>query len=115
MSRLPFPPRAVWPKLLPAFSVWSTILGVVSFVLSIIIIGIADLSWWAKAGIILGAIGVSIFGLPMLKMVGTIYQRVKQYDPLYDRPDNALSNIQQLQANLEKLVLNLKPAAGNYL
>jgi hypothetical protein len=84
MPRSSFPQRAVWPKLLPAFSYWSGVLGVLSFVISVIVIGVPDLSWWAKAGIILVVFVVAIFGFTILKIVSTIYQRVKQYDLLYD-------------------------------
>lgn len=110
MSRSSFPQRAVWPKLFPAFSYWSGVLGVLSFVISVIVIGVPYLSWWAKAAVILVVFVVAIFGLTILKIVSTIYQRVKQYDLLYDGLRFTVSDVQRLQANLEGFILNLKHA-----
>jgi hypothetical protein len=117
MLRSSFPQRAVWPRLLPGFSPWSGVVGVLSSVISVIVIGISDLNWWAKAGIIFILLVVPIIGYAILKRASIIWQRVKQYDLLYDELERTVdelertvSDIQQLQENLRLFIQNLRYA-----
>lgn len=110
MSKSSFPQRAVWPRLLPGFSPWSGVVGVLSSVISVIVIGISDLNWWAKAGIILILLVVPTIGYAVLKRASIIWQRVKQYDFLYDELEHTVSDIQQLQENLRLFIQNLRYA-----
>jgi hypothetical protein len=104
MPRLSFPQRAVWPRLLPGFSSWSGVVGVVLSAISLIVTGISDLDWWIRVGICLLAFVVPIPASAIWKYANIVWQRVKQYDLLYDGFENAASNNQQLQENFTLFV-----------
>ncbi len=107
MSRASLPQRAVWPKLLPEFSSWSGWVGVLSFIVSVILIGIPSLSWWAKVCIILIVLVIQIIFVVIWRKVSIILQRVKQYDFLYNSLELTTSDLQQLQENLKTFIQNL--------
>jgi len=86
------------------------VVGVLSSVISVIVIGISDLNWWAKAGIIFILLVVPIIGYAILKRASIIWQRIKQYDLLYDELERTVSDIQQLQENLRFFIQNLRYA-----
>ena len=111
MSRSSSPQRAIWPKLLPGFSSWLTLVGVLLSGISLILTGISDLNWWIKVGLCLVSFVVPIFAYVIWKYTNIIWQRVKQYDLLYDGLERTASNNQQLQENLT-LFLQILAYAG---
>ncbi len=100
MSRSSFPQRAVWPKLLPAFSSWVGIVGVVLSLISLILTGITDLNWWVKGILCLVAFALPIFLYAIWRYINILLQRVKQYSLLYNELEYAQWSDLQLQKNL---------------
>lgn len=99
MPRLSFPQRAVWSRALPGFSPWLGVVGVFLGGLSLILTGISNLNWWIKVGLLLVSLLVPILAYVIWKTASIIWQRVKQYDFLYDGLERTISNNQQLQEN----------------
>jgi hypothetical protein len=110
MSRSSFPKRAIWPKLLPEFSPWSGVVGVLLSGISLILTGISDLNWWIKVGLCLVSLVVPIVAYVIWKNANIIWQRVKQYDLLYDDLEHAVSDNRQLQENFTFFLKSLLSA-----
>lgn len=110
MSRSSFPQRAVWPKLLPGFSPWSGVVGVLLGGISLILTGISDLNWGIKVGLFLISLVVPILAYVIWNNANIIWQRVKQYDLLYDELELTASNNQQLQENFAFILQTLMSA-----
>ncbi len=106
-----FPPqRAVWPKLLPELSLWSTLVGMLLGGISLILTGVSDLNWWVKVGILLVSLLIPTFAYMIWTNVRVIWQRVMQYDLLYDGGERAAANNQQLQENFTLFLQTLTNA-----
>ena len=99
MSRSSFPQRAVWPRLLPGLSLWLGVVGVVLGGISLILTGNSDLNWWIKVGLLLISFVVPILAYVIWKCAIITWQRLKQYDLLYDGLERIALNNQQLQEN----------------
>ena len=99
MPRSPFPQRAVWSRVLPGLSPWLGVVGVFLGGISLTLTGISDLNWWVKVGLLLISLLVPILAYVIWKTASIIWQRVKQYDFLYDELERTTSNSQQLQEN----------------
>lgn len=99
MSGSSFPQRAVWPKLLPKFSLWLGVVGGLLGAASLILTGISDLSLWVKIGILLASLLIPIIIYAIWMNVSAIWRRVKQYNFLYDELERTTSYNQQLQGN----------------
>jgi hypothetical protein len=112
MSRSSFPQRAVRPKLLPGFSFWSAAVGVLLSGISLILTGNSDLNWWTKVGLCLISLVAPILVYVIWKNASVIWQRLKQYDLLYDELERTASNNQQLQENFTFILQTLISFAG---
>jgi hypothetical protein len=110
MSRSSFPQRAAWPKLLPGFSPWSGVVGLLLSGISLILTGISDLNWWIKVGICFVSFVVPLVIYAIWKVTNVIWQRVKQYDLLYEDLEHATSNNRQLQENFTLFLKTLMSA-----
>ena len=110
MPRSSFPQRAIWPRLLPGFSLWSGVVGVLLGGISLILTGISDLNWWVKVGILLILLVIPILANVIWKNASIIWQRVKQYDLLYDELERIALNNQQLQENFTSILQTLMTA-----
>jgi hypothetical protein len=71
---------------------------------------ITDLNWWIKVGLFLIALVVPILAYVIWKKVSIIWQRVKQYDFLYDELGHTASNNRQLQGNFTFFLQTLMSA-----
>jgi hypothetical protein len=111
MPRSSSPQRAVWPRLLPELSLWFGVVGVVLGGISLILTGNSDLNWWIKVGLLLISLVVPILAYVIWKCASIIWQRLKQYDLLYDGLERIALNNQQLQENFT-LFLQILVYAG---
>lgn len=103
-----FPKRAGWTKLLPGFSSWSAIVGLLLNVMSLILTGISGLTWWTNIAICLTLFVVSTLAYAVWKIANVTWQRVKQYNLLYDDLEELRSQYQQIQENSELLLKILR-------
>ena len=85
--------------MLPGLSPWLGVVGVFLGGISLTLTGISDLNWWVKVGLLLISLLVPILAYVIWKTASIIWQRVKQYDFLYDELERTTSNSQQLQEN----------------
>ena len=113
MPKLVVPKRAVWSRVLPEFAIWLGLVGALFGAISLISTGASNLSWWVKIGILFLAVLVPTFAYAIWNTTRIIWQRVKQYDFLYDGFELAISNNQQLQENFRHFLQILKYAGLN--
>jgi hypothetical protein len=97
--------------LLPEFSLWLGVVGVILGSISLILTGHSDLSWWVIVGLLLISFVVPILAYVIWKCASVIWQRIRQYDLLYGGLERTTSNNQQLQENFT-LFLQILAFAG---
>ena len=79
-------------------------------IITLILTGISDLNWWIKVGLSLLSLVVPILAYIIWKHTSIIWQRIKQYDFLYDELKRIVSDNQQLRENLRGFIRNLRYA-----
>lgn len=113
MSKSSFPPRIVWPKLLPTITDWQGWGGVVLGVITFFLPSVVD--WWIKVSLILLSFTAPTLVSVFWKIISVIWKRLKQYDLLYDKLMLTDANNQQLQDEFAQSHQQLQENFGVFL